>query len=120
MQPWLESSMTRVMSVACPISAERGTARLGQSLHSQSSLTLRHAQYVVVRCLDLAETGLVSIPIFGHAGLKQADATMAVLLQEMLQPELSFVLHTQNPMDRQAFALILGPCLGQADALLTC
>ena len=27
---------------------------------------------------------------------------MAVLLQELLQPDLSFVLHTQNPMDRQA------------------
>ena len=30
-----------------------------------------------------------------RAGVKQGDATMAVLLQEMLAPELSFVLHTQ-------------------------
>ena len=47
-------------------------------------------------------------PTPGHAGVKQADATMAVLLQEMLQPELSFVLHTQNPMDRQDSAPSLG------------
>ena len=43
---------------------------------------------------------------------------MAVLLQEMLQPELSFVLHTQNPMDRQALAPNSGQKPSHADTRL--
>lgn len=34
------------------------------------------------------------------AGVSQKDATMAVLVQEMLSPDLSFVLHTLSPTDR--------------------
>ncbi|XP_073118655.1 phosphoglucan, water dikinase, chloroplastic [Henckelia pumila] len=34
------------------------------------------------------------------AGLQQADAVMAVLVQEMLSPDLSFVLHTLSPTDK--------------------
>ncbi|WCJ27521.1 Phosphoglucan water dikinase chloroplastic [Euphorbia peplus] len=34
------------------------------------------------------------------AGVPQRDATMAVLVQEMLSPELSFVLHTLSPTDQ--------------------
>ncbi|CAN1837725.1 Phosphoglucan, water dikinase, chloroplastic [Linum perenne] len=33
------------------------------------------------------------------AGVPQKDATMAVLVQEMLSPDLSFVLHTLSPTD---------------------
>ncbi|KAG4126054.1 hypothetical protein ERO13_D10G133800v2 [Gossypium hirsutum] len=33
------------------------------------------------------------------AGVSQKDATMAVLVQEMLAPDLSFVLHTLSPTD---------------------
>ncbi|PON66919.1 Glucoamylase, starch-binding [Parasponia andersonii] len=34
------------------------------------------------------------------AGVPQGEASMAVLVQEMLSPELSFVLHTQSPTDQ--------------------
>lgn len=34
------------------------------------------------------------------AGLPQKDAHMAILVQEMLSPDLSFVLHTMSPTDR--------------------
>ncbi|XVF37860.1 hypothetical protein REPUB_Repub20aG0047400 [Reevesia pubescens] len=34
------------------------------------------------------------------AGVSQQDATMAILVQEMLSPDLSFVLHTLSPTDR--------------------
>ncbi|XP_043719227.1 phosphoglucan, water dikinase, chloroplastic-like [Telopea speciosissima] len=34
------------------------------------------------------------------AGVPQKDAVMAILVQEMLSPELSFVLHTLSPTDR--------------------
>lgn len=34
------------------------------------------------------------------AGVPQRDAVMAVLVQEMLSPDLSFVLHTLSPIDR--------------------
>ncbi|XP_043707593.1 phosphoglucan, water dikinase, chloroplastic-like [Telopea speciosissima] len=34
------------------------------------------------------------------AGVPQQEATMAVLVQEMLSPDLSFVLHTLSPTDR--------------------
>ncbi|XP_050236543.1 phosphoglucan, water dikinase, chloroplastic isoform X2 [Mercurialis annua] len=33
------------------------------------------------------------------AGVSQKDATMAILVQEMLSPDLSFVLHTVSPTD---------------------
>ena len=33
------------------------------------------------------------------AGVKQADAAMAVLVQKQLSPDLSFVLHTVSPLD---------------------
>lgn len=36
------------------------------------------------------------------AGVPQKHATMAVLVQEMLHPELSFVLHTVSPTDRDS------------------
>nr|XP_009416602.2 PREDICTED: phosphoglucan, water dikinase, chloroplastic [Musa acuminata subsp. malaccensis] len=36
------------------------------------------------------------------AGIPQKDAMMAVLVQEMLFPDLSFVLHTVSPIDRDA------------------
>ncbi|CAH9136523.1 unnamed protein product [Cuscuta epithymum] len=36
------------------------------------------------------------------AGVPQKDATMAVLVQEMLSPELSFVLHTLSPTDHDS------------------
>eukprot|EP00897_Mesotaenium_endlicherianum_P010694 jgi/Mesen1/9653/ME000671S09008 len=32
-------------------------------------------------------------------GVKQADAAMAVLVQQMLAPDVSFVLHTRSPVD---------------------
>lgn len=34
------------------------------------------------------------------AGVPQGEASMAVLVQEMLSPDLSFVLHTQSPTDQ--------------------
>ena len=33
------------------------------------------------------------------AGVKQAEAAMAVLVQKQLSPDLSFVLHTVSPLD---------------------
>ena len=46
--------------------------------------------------LGMAQMTVLSKLIWAlSAGVKQGDATMAVLLQEMLSPELSFVLHTQ-------------------------
>lgn len=35
------------------------------------------------------------------AGVSQKDASMAVLVQEMLSPDISFVLHTVSPTDRE-------------------
>jgi len=34
-----------------------------------------------------------------YAGVKQADAAMAVLVQQQISPDLSFVLHTVSPLD---------------------
>ena len=33
------------------------------------------------------------------AGVKQAEAAMAVLVQQQLSPDLSFVLHSVSPLD---------------------
>lgn len=47
--------------------------------------------------------------------MKQSDAAMAVLLMEMLTPDLSFVLHTVSPLDRDENVLYaeLAPGLGE-------
>lgn len=49
------------------------------------------------------------------AGVPQNQARMAVLVQEMLSPDLSFVLHTLNPADndRNAVAAEIAPGLGE-------
>ncbi|KAK9088030.1 hypothetical protein Syun_030424 [Stephania yunnanensis] len=49
------------------------------------------------------------------AGVPQKDAAMAVLVQEMLSPDLSFVLHTVSPTDhdRNSIEAELAPGLGE-------
>ena len=49
------------------------------------------------------------------AGVKQTDASMAVLIMEMLTPSMSFVLHTASPLDGDASVLHaeLAPGLGE-------
>ncbi|CAA7404779.1 unnamed protein product [Spirodela intermedia] len=49
------------------------------------------------------------------AGVPQRDAAMAVLVQEMLSPDLSFVLHTMSPIDQDPTVLAaeVAPGLGE-------
>ncbi|KAL3506570.1 hypothetical protein ACH5RR_031952 [Cinchona calisaya] len=49
------------------------------------------------------------------AGVPQKQAAMAVLVQEMLSPDLSFVLHTLNPtdLDHNSVAAEIAPGLGE-------
>lgn len=49
------------------------------------------------------------------AGVPQREATMAVLVQEMLSPDLSFVLHTVSPTDRdpKSVEAEIAPGLGE-------
>ncbi|KAJ6973209.1 phosphoglucan [Populus alba x Populus x berolinensis] len=49
------------------------------------------------------------------AGVPQKDATMAVLVQEMLSPDLSFVLHTLSPtdLDQNSVEAEIAPGLGE-------
>jgi len=49
------------------------------------------------------------------AGVKQSDASMAVLAMEMLAPQASFVLHTASPLDRDEKTLHaeVAPGLGE-------
>ncbi|KAF6153452.1 hypothetical protein GIB67_030604, partial [Kingdonia uniflora] len=49
------------------------------------------------------------------AGVPQKDATMAVLVQEMLSPDLSFVLHTVSPTDgdQNSVEAEIAPGLGE-------
>lgn len=49
------------------------------------------------------------------AGVPQKQAAMAVLVQEMLSPDLSFVLHTLSPtdLDRNSVAAEIAPGLGE-------
>ena len=45
------------------------------------------------------KTNLMKISDVAVAGVKQAEAAMAVLVQKQLSPDLSFVLHTVSPLD---------------------
>ncbi|MBA0588517.1 hypothetical protein Gorai_001614, partial [Gossypium raimondii] len=49
------------------------------------------------------------------AGISQKDATMAVLVQEMLLPDLSFILHTLSPteQDHNIVEAEIAPGLGE-------
>ena len=53
-----------------------------------------------LKCKGLEQRDLLSA-----AGVKQADASMAVLVMEMLAPAASFVLHTASPLDRDTSTL---------------
>ncbi|WVZ92117.1 hypothetical protein U9M48_038206, partial [Paspalum notatum var. saurae] len=67
--------------------------------------------------LDRIETAQTENAILSRrvAGVPQRDAKMAVLVQEMLQPNLSFVLHTISPAnhDPQIVEAEVAPGLGE-------
>ncbi|KAK4341488.1 hypothetical protein RND71_039989 [Anisodus tanguticus] len=64
------------VSLSDPIRFGHAVARVWASLYTRRAVLSRRA-----------------------AGVPQKDATMAVLVQEMLSPDLSFVLHTLSPTD---------------------
>lgn len=53
--------------------------------------------------------------VHASTGVKQADASMAVLVMEMLAPSASFVLHTASPLDGDTSVLEaeIAPGLGE-------
>jgi len=51
------------------------------------------------------------------AGVKQQDASMAVLVQELLSPDLSFVLHTVSPIDRDEAVVQAEVAVGLGETL---
>ncbi|KAL5711600.1 phosphoglucan, water dikinase [Ranunculus cassubicifolius] len=53
--------------------------------------------------------------VLSRANVPQQDATMAILVQEMLSPDLSFVLHTMSPTDRDNNSVVaeIAPGLGE-------
>ena len=51
------------------------------------------------------------------AGVPQADAAMAVLIQEQLKPEYSFILHTQSPVSADEDALYAELAAGLGETL---
>ncbi|KAL3839958.1 hypothetical protein ACJIZ3_024549 [Penstemon smallii] len=65
------------VSLSNPIIFGQAIARVWASLHTRRAVLSRRA-----------------------AGVPQNDAVMAILVQEMLSPELSFVLHTLSPTDK--------------------
>ena len=52
-----------------------------------------------------------------HAGVAQGDASMAVLIQEQLMPDLSFVLHTSSPLDKDDKVLYAELAAGLGETL---
>jgi phosphoglucan,water dikinase len=51
------------------------------------------------------------------AGVAQADAAMAVLVQEQLASEASFVLHTRSPLDQDPDLLYAELAAGLGETL---
>eukprot|EP00899_Mesostigma_viride_P020273 jgi/Mesvir1/28247/Mv04788-RA.1 len=51
------------------------------------------------------------------AGVKQSSAAMAVLVQELLRPSLSFVLHTVSPLERDPNKLYAEVAVGLGETL---
>lgn len=49
--------------------------------------------------------------------MKQADAAMAVLVQQQLSPDLSFVLHTVSPLDGDKDAMYAELAVGLGETL---
>ena len=50
-------------------------------------------------------------------GVRQSDAAMAVLIQEQLQPEFSFVLHTSSPLEQDDNILYAEIAVGLGETL---
>ncbi|KAM3357251.1 phosphoglucan, water dikinase, chloroplastic [Capsicum galapagoense] len=80
------------VSLSDPIRFGHAVARVWASLYTRRAVLSRRA-----------------------AGVPQKDATMAVLVQEMLSPDLSFVLHTLSPTDnnRNFIEAEIAPGLGE-------
>lgn len=51
------------------------------------------------------------------AGVPQREAAMAVLVQQLLAPDISFVLHTRNPVDNDAAVVQAELALGLGETL---
>ena len=51
------------------------------------------------------------------AGVKQAEAAMAVLVQKQLSPDLSFVLHTVSPLDADKDTMYAELAVGLGETL---
>ncbi|EPR59823.1 pyruvate phosphate dikinase, pep/pyruvate binding domain-containing protein [Toxoplasma gondii GT1] len=51
------------------------------------------------------------------AGVPQHQACMAVLIQELVSPELSFILHTVNPLEKDKHRLYAEICPGLGETL---
>lgn len=51
------------------------------------------------------------------AGVPQSVAHMAVLVQELVAPDVSFVLHTARPRDNNAAVLLAELAVGQGETL---
>jgi phosphoglucan,water dikinase len=54
-----------------------------------------------------------------QAGIAHDRAHMAVLIQQMLAPELSFVLHTSNPISRNASEVYVEVAVGLGETLVS-
>lgn len=54
---------------------------------------------------------------WGRAGVRQADASMAVLVQQQVAPDLSFVLHTVSPLDHDPQLLYAELAVGLGETL---
>jgi phosphoglucan,water dikinase len=53
------------------------------------------------------------------AGIRHADAHMAVLIQELVNPEFAFVLHTTNPVSRRSSDLYAEIVVGLGETLVS-
>mmetsp|Transcript_35593 Transcript_35593/g.67107 ORF Transcript_35593/g.67107 Transcript_35593/m.67107 type:complete len:1330 (+) Transcript_35593:136-4125(+) len=51
------------------------------------------------------------------AGVSQSEAVMAVLVQELLAPDMSFVLHTAHPLSRDPNLLVAEIAVGHGETL---
>ena len=75
---------------------------------------------VAYRCVCRGDTSTSAahlLKVGSCAGVKQHDAKMAVLVMEMIRSDLSFVLHTVDPLDRDQTLLSAEMAVGLGETL---
>ena len=119
-QLWLlilgHSNTDLQLPVPCPaLKGGKGESRLLRRLIPRRGFLALTADQFEFQCWYYVAISTQNSSLL--AGVRQRDAQMAVLIQEQLKPDYSFVLHTSNPLDKDVDVLYAEIAAGLGETL---